>query len=185
MIQSSISNSKDLESEGYLANLAADEKLRAAEKVPQVKTVVVLLSTRSMAYDRSALTQKIQLTYPESKVFFMTTFGLAVGPTAPEQIDLLIDFTGPGQKHKRMLARSLRSRTRVAVGRDAGFFRLFIYDRVVSESKETLPDDLLARESIVQRMVLRLAGIPLSQKGELLVDLAKDIQAVNVAAKRH
>ena len=171
-------------SAGYLAHLASDE-LQRVVKVPNVKTVLVLFSTRAMAYDRASLEHNIKLTYPESKVYFMTTFGFPVGERAPEAIDLLIDFTGPRQKHKRLLARKLRSRARVAVGRHAGFFRAFIYDHVFDESKEHLPEELLVRERLVQRNVLRLAGIPLSSKGELLPDLHREMLEVNAATRRH
>lgn len=171
-------NVKDKESENFLTLIGEDEKQRV-EKVKNVKSVLVIFSTRAMAYDRAALTQKIQLTYPEAKVFFMTTSGLPVGLEAPEKIDLLIDFTGPGQKHKRFLARKLRSITRVAVGRNAGFFRPYIYDQIADESLAVYPKDLsrdlLTRERWAQRQVLLLAGIPLSQKGELLKDKGKEM----------
>lgn len=174
---------RDSESEVFLAHLAADEKLRS-EKIKDVKNVLVLFSSRAIAYDRSALQQKIHLTYPNSKVFFMTSLGISVGLPCPTSIDLMIDFTGPGQKRKFLLARKLRAITRVAVGRNAGFFRPYIYDRVFDESIENVPADILERERFVQRNVLRLAGIPLSQKGELLPDLGKEINAGVAVPKR-
>ncbi len=182
---SNLANTVDSESTHFLNQLAGEEKIREL-KVAGVKVVLVVLSSRGMVFDRAALEQKIHLTYPSSKVYFYSTLAIPLSEVAPEKIDLLIDFTGPSQRRKWFFARHLRSRTKVTVGRNAGFFRAYIYDRVFDEFKEKqLPKDLLERERFAQREVLRLAGVPLSQKGELLQDLGKEVGSEFARAQKH
>lgn len=154
--------------------LSAEEQVRA-NRIDNVKTILVILSARGMVFDTYALKQKILLTYPGAKVYFETTQAYPLGEKAPEKLDLVIDFTGPMQRHKWFYARALRNRARVCVGRNAWFFREHVYDRIVDESKLELPRDVLERERMVQRAVLELAGVPLSTKGELGSDLGKKI----------
>lgn len=168
---------RDAESISSLKSLLAEEAIRK-NQVENVRTVLVVLSGRSMVYDDASLRQKIQLTYGDAKVYFMTTDAFPLGEKLPKsaKIDLLIDFTGPGHKHKWLWSRLLRSRTRVCVGRPAGFFREFIYDRVYPETKQTdLPRDVIERERIVQREVLAMAGVPLSHQGAIGHDLGRVI----------
>ncbi len=170
-------NFHDPESTSSLLQILNDEGIRK-NRIDQVKTIFVVLSGRSIVYDDASLRQKIQLTYPGSKIYFATTDASPLGEKLPAsaKIDLLIDFTGPGHKHKWLWSRTLRSRARVCVGRPAGFFREFIYDRVFPESKHTdLPKDVFERERIVQREVLAMAGVPLSQKGQMGSDLGRTI----------
>lgn len=169
----------DGEATSTLQHLLEDEVIRK-NKVENVRTILVILSARAVVFDDASLRQKIHLTYPEAAVYFMTTKAYAFGKVLPSnaKIDLLIDFTGPGQRHKWFWARQLRGISRVCVGRTAGFFREFIYDRVFKEvDLKELPRDMLNRERFVQREVLALAGVPLSPKGNLGTDLQKTIAA--------
>ena len=181
----SIESIRDPESVSTLQSLLAEEAIRK-NRVKGVRTVLVVLSGRSVVYDDASLRQKIQLTYPDAKIYFMTTDAFPLGEKLPAsaKIDLLIDFTGPGHKHKWLWSRSLRSRARVCVGRPAGFFREFIYDRVYPESKRTdLPRDVIERERIVQKEVLALAGVPLSHQGAVGTDLGRVIAGRVAKAK--
>jgi hypothetical protein len=166
----------DPESETLLSQLSEQERIRS-NKVAGVRTVLVILSARGMVYDRESLRQKILQTYPQATVFFRTTSNQAIGAEAPKAVDLLIDFTGPGQKQGWFAARGFRGLARVAVGRNAGLFRLKLYDRVFDEKAKsrTLARDLLERERQVQKEVLALAGIPLSLSGDALTDVSHEI----------
>ncbi len=175
----SIETVRDGESTSTLQHLLEDEAIRA-NRIENVRTILVVLSGRSIVYDDASLRQKILLTYPSAEVYFMTTEAFSMGKVLPSgaKIDLLIDFTGPGMRHKWLWARALRSRSRVCVGRTAGFFREFIYDRVFKEAGlKNLPRDVIDRERFVQREVLALAGVPLSPKGNMGADLQKKIAA--------
>ncbi len=154
-----------------LSHLSEQEKL-ASTRVPGVRTVLIVMSSRGQAFDRDAVRHQVLMAYPEVAVFFKNTSGKALGAEAPEQIDLLIDFTGPGQRQGLFYAVKLRRRVRVAIGRNAGLFRKQLYDRVFDEKANIakLPSDLLERERFVQREVLRLAGIVSVQQGEILRD---------------
>jgi hypothetical protein len=168
----------DPDTERMLALLAEQERVKAS-KVPGVRTVLVVLSAKGMVFDRESLRQKILLTYPEAAVFFRTTLGRAVGVESPRSVDLLIDFTGPGQRQALFHERALRRVARFAVGRDCGFFRKKLYDRVLDERRgpeaSMLPKDILARERLVQRLVLASVGVPLAQTGDALPDRGKTI----------
>lgn len=164
----------DLDSQASLQMIAEEEKIRA-NRIENVKTVLVIFSSRAMIFDRHSLEQKIHLSYPGSKVYFETTLGYPMGERAPKSLDLVIDFTGPMQRHKWFYARSLRNRARVCVGRNAWFFREYVYDRVFDESTLRPIRDVLVRERAAQKAVLELAGVPVSTKGELGRDLSKKI----------
>jgi hypothetical protein len=166
----------DRESEALIRLLDAQERVRA-NRVPKVETVLVVLSSRGMVYDQKALTEMIQLSYPGAAVFFRTTQGQPIGIDAPEEVSLLIDFTGPGQKQGWFYAKKLHSGARFRVGRNALLFRKSLYDRVYDEKANAaaLPPDLLARERFVQRKVLELAGVAFAQHGEVLPDHSKEI----------
>lgn len=166
----------DHQSEGLLSLLAEQERVKA-NRVPGVRTALVVLSSKWMPFDTEALRQKIHLAYPESTVFFLTTLGKPVGAQAPKQVDLLIDFTGPGQRQGWFYARSLRRKARVAVGRNAGLFRSRIYDRVVDEKakRAELPSDSYLREKQVQKLVLELSGVSTAPLGETPPDRSKSI----------
>ncbi len=168
--------SSDAETQAYLAQIASQERIRA-NKVAGVRTVLVVLSAAGMVFDIEALRQKILLTYPDAAIFFQTTDGKAIGATVPQQVDLLIDFTGPGQRQGLFHARKLRGMARIAVGRNAGLFRKKIYDRVFDEKaqKASNPDQPLKGERVIQRAVLELAGIALVQAGDSLPDRGKTI----------
>jgi hypothetical protein len=150
----------DRDTESVLARLSEQEMVRA-NRIPVVRTVLVSLSSEGMVYDVESLRHKILSTYAEAAVFFQTTKGRPLGAPAPQQIDLLIDFTGPGQRQCYLHAKRLRRRARVTVGRNAGLFRKRIYDRVSDEQvkEQTLMMDLLEYEREIQRKVLELAGI--------------------------
>ena len=168
---------QDSESAHTLHLLEEEERIRQ-NRVENVKTVLVVLSGRAVAFDDASLRQKIQLTYPGAEVYFMTTEAYPMGEKVPSdaKVDLVIDFTGPGHRHKWLWARKLRARARVCVGRPAGLFREHIYDRLSTELKrKDLPKDVLERERQIQREVLALAGVPVSHKGNSVVDQGRTI----------
>jgi len=164
----------DPESEHFL-QLMAEQQLVRANLVPGVRKVLVVISSKGMVFDLESMRQKISLAYPEAAIFFQTGLGKCMGPMAPNKVDLLIDFTGPGQRQWILRARTLRRLARVAVGRNAGLFRKKIYDKVFDEKNmETeQPLDVLRRERKVQREVFRLAGVAFVQAGDALPDRGK------------
>jgi hypothetical protein len=164
----------DPESKAFFEKMAEYEKVRA-NKVNGVKSVLVVMSSRGMVFDIESLKQKILLSYPEAAVFFRTTLGKPIGPIPPEHVDLLVDFTGPGQRQGLFYARKLRKLARTAVGRNAGFFRKKLYDRVFDEKAQaaSLPVDQLKRERIVQRFVLEMAGVAFVPMGDVPPDRGK------------
>ncbi len=137
--------------------------------------MLVVLSSKAMVFDHEALRQKVVLAYPDAAVFFVTTAGNPLGIPAPRRVDLLIDFTGPGQRQPLSVLMRIKRSARIAVGRDAGFLRKRMYDRVFNEKHVTLPVDLLERERAAQLAVLELAGIPSAQSGEGVPDQAHSI----------
>jgi len=148
-----------------------------SNRISGVKTVLVVISARGMAFDREALRTKIAVAYPDAKVFFKTTQNASLGEEIPAKVDLLIDFTGPGERQSWCFAKKLRKMARVVVGRNAGWFRRKIYDRVFDESAspEPLSEEILERERAVQKHVLAMAGIPLFQMSNTPPDLGKTI----------
>ncbi len=179
-------NGVDLQSETFLALLAQQEKVRA-NRVPGVRTVLVVLSSRGLVFDMESLKQKILLAYPEAAVFFRTTSGKPVGVATPRRVDLLIDFTSPGSRQGLFYARKLRSLARLAVGRHAGLFRKKIYDRTVDEkgvALQSLPKDSLDRERVVQRQVLEAVGIAVAPMGDIPADRGQTIALELPAMKR-
>src|SRR4051812_16559514 len=147
----------DAESSAFLSTLMSEEQVKS-HRIPGVRTVLVVFSSRGMVFDIESLRQKILLSYPDSTVFFLTTQGKPVGSPPPRQLDLLIDFTGPGQRQGLFYARKLRGMARVAVGRNAGLFRKRIYDKIFDEKapESTLATDLLERERQIQKRILNL-----------------------------
>jgi hypothetical protein len=173
----------DRESEACLTQMVEQEQV-LSNRVSGVKFVLVVLSASGMVFDMEALRQKVVLSYPDVAVFFQTTIGRSIGPAAPQQVDLLIDFTGPGQRQGWFYAKKLRRMARVAVGRNAGLFRKKIYDRIFDESSEpSVPSEMLQRERFVQKKVLGLAGVSFIQAGETPPDRGKSI-ALELPAMR-
>ena len=165
----------DPQSETFLSLLADQERVKA-QKIPGVKTVLVVLSAGGMVYDTESLQQKILLTYPDATVFFRTTDGKSVGSESPRKVDLLLDFTGPGQRQGLFYARKLKGISRVSLGRNAGLFRKKLYTKIFDEKNASgLPQESLARERIVQKAVLALAGISMAQRGDTPADRGKTI----------
>ena len=166
----------DQESQHSFYKMTEMDQIRG-NRIPGVRTVLIVLSSRGMVFDIESLRQKVLLAYPEAAVFFMTTQGKSIGTTSPRQVDLLIDLTGPRQKQGWFFARKLRSMARVAVGRNAGLFRKGLYDRIYDEkvNHSQLPEELLARERFVQKQVLSLVGIVVVQSGETPEDRSKFI----------
>lgn len=166
----------DGETEFFLKKMAEQEKLKS-NRFAGIRTVLIVLSSTSMAFDIESLRQKTLLAYPEAAVFFMTTLGKSIGSSAPQFVDLLIDLTGPNERQGLFFSKKLRKMTRVAVGRNAGLFRKKIYDRVFDE--KTLENasllDKLAREQIVQREVMALAGVAFVPTGDTPPDRGKTI----------
>jgi hypothetical protein len=167
-------NYLDSESTHFLALMAELERTKG-NRVPGVRTVLVVLSSAGMVYDIEALRQKVLLSYPDAAVFFLTTTGKPIGSHAPGQVDLLIDFTGPRQRQGLLFAKKLRRIARVTVGRNAGFFRKKIYDRVFDEKAKSsgLPSEVLERERHVQREVLALSGVAFVPAGDTPPDRGK------------
>ncbi len=168
--------SMDQESVNCLAQMAAQEKV-FLNRIPDVKFVLVILSARGMAFDLEALRQKITLAYPEAAVFFQTTEGKSVGLETPSHVDLVVDFTGPGQRQSLCYAKKLRKMGKFVVGRNAGFFRKRIYDRIFDEKIEAaeVPREMLQRERFVQKKVMNLAGVAFVQTSETPPDRGKTI----------
>lgn len=166
----------DIDSQNSLQALLDHQKIKSS-KIPGVRTVLVVLSSRGMVFDVQSLRFNILATYPDAVVFFKSTIGIDLDSRCPDSIDLLIDLTGPGQKQGLFYSKTLRKMARFAVGRNCGLFRRGAYDRVLDEKKElqnpTL--DLLDRERIAQKKVLALAGVSVSPCGEVSVDLGLKI----------
>ena len=171
-----LSEKIDPESEASLVRMTESENL-AANRVSGVKFVLFVLSSGGLAYDREGLRQRALFSYPDSVVFFHTTLGKPIGPSAPEQLDLVVDLTGPGQRQSFFYPRKLRKMARVIVGRNAGFFRRRIYDRIFDEKKDeaSLPLESLHREKWIQKKVLHLAGISLVETGDTPPDRGKSL----------
>ncbi|MCC7443010.1 MAG: hypothetical protein IT285_15360 [Bdellovibrionales bacterium] len=155
-----------------------DERQRIeGRRVPGVRTVLVVLSARAMVYDVEALRHRVLMAYPDSAVFFRSTSGRPLGVTSPQSVDLLIDFTGPGQRQGWFYSRKLRRMARFAVGRNAGLFRKGQYDRVFDEKAPgaNIPRDLLEREARAQSEVLSLAGVAVVPAAGVTEDRSKTI----------
>ena len=162
----------DQESQKFLHLLDQETELRK-HREKDIKTVLVILSNRGLTFDVASLKQKITLAYPGAQVFFKATGGGdCFGPAAPSQVDLLIDFTAPGAHQHLGMFLKFRMQGRIVIGRNKGIARKLLYNRVFDEKNPELdlPRDLLQSERIVQREVLALAGIPLSQHGDVLMD---------------
>jgi hypothetical protein len=168
----------DLETQNVLIQIQEQEKVKA-NRVPGVRTVLVVLSSKGMVYDVHALRHEVRLAYPDAAVFFRTPLGKPIGAASPAHVDLLIDLIGPGQKSPFFYARALRRSARVAIGRNSGWFgiRKRIYDRISDEkaNASSLPSESLARERWVQKQVLELAGVTLAATGETHPDRGKTI----------
>ena len=135
-------------------------------KVAGVRTVLIVLSESFLPFDTDSLRHKVLLSYPDATVFFYSTRGVPVGVQSPEEVDLLIDLTGPRQYQPFLLPRTLRKLARVAVGRKAGWIRSRLYDVIYDESTEPNPSpDPAIRELETQKKVLGLAGILMNHSG--------------------
>lgn len=146
-------------------------------KVPGVRTVLVVLSAAGIVFDIEAIRQKIVLSYPDAAVFFQTTGGGLVGPSVPHRVDLLIDLTGPRQRQPFFFPRRLRRMARFAVGRNAGFFRKRIYDRIFDEKtrRRDFMGNILEYERTVQREVLVAAGVLMGPVSETPPDRSASV----------
>lgn len=151
--------------------------MNEAKVFPNVRSVLVVLSSRSMAFDLSALRNFISYTYTGTAVFFVSCSGQPVGVTAPAQVDLVIDFTRKGSRQPWFFALKMRRRSRFAVGRETGgVFGRQKYDRIYREEADSnLPTDYLDRERVVQRRVLELSGVEIVKQGGVTADLSKEI----------
>jgi len=177
------------ESQYYMEILAEQERLKA-NRFPGVRTVLVVLSSAGMAYDVDGFRGRIHSAYPDAAVFFMTTQGQALGAVSQGHVDLLIDLTGARQRQGFLFARLMRSKSRYTVGRNAGFWRKRIYDRVFDEKAKDNAKRLqsfgpLAREHDVQRQVLSLAGVAAVPHAESAQDRGKVIALELPPLSRH
>jgi hypothetical protein len=143
----------------------------------EVRTVLIVLSSKSMEFDSESLRYQVRLAYPEAAVFFTTVSGLSLGVEAPSRVDLTIDFTQPGARQSLLFASSVRGRSRYCVGRQAGwFYRKWRYDRILNEKNAPgLAQEYHTREREVQRRVLQLCGVFVEHQGQLGDDLGKTI----------
>ena len=142
-----------------------------------VKTVLVVFSSRAMAFDQGGLRNLITHAYPGSVVFFVSVSGDPVGVSAPSKVDLVIDFTEPGARQSKWFAFSMRGTGKHVVGRVRGwFFRKWKYDRVYDSATDAnVPKDYLESEAWAQKRVLELAGISVVRHGGVTMDLSKEI----------
>jgi hypothetical protein len=144
---------------------------------PNIKSVLVVLSSKSMAFDMPGLRNFITHSYPGAAVFFISTSSQAVGVQAPSQVDLVIDFTPPNARQPMFFARKMKSRAKHVVGRNTGgIFGRKKYDALYDEASDSnIPKDYLDHERFVQRRVLALAGIEIVKQGGATQDLSKEI----------
>ena len=144
---------------------------------PNVKSVLLVLSSKSMAFDLSALRSFITHSYPGAAVFFISTSGDPVGVSGPSQVDLIIDFTGLNARQGLFFASKMRRRGKHVTGRvTGGIFGRKSYDRLYDEANDTsLPGDYMERERVIQRKVLELAGVEIVRQGGVTIDRSKDI----------
>ena len=148
-----------------------------------VKTILFVLSSKSVEFDREALRFQARLRYPEAAVFFTSVSGLAVGNVAPSKVDLTVDFTPAGARQSWFFPLKIRRQSVACVGRAASSWscgsrqRRFLYDRVLDERDPKFPSakDFHGREREIQRQLLKLAGITTQEQGELLPDEATTI----------
>ena len=144
-----------------------DESRKAlASRFQGIQNILVVLSSRGIVYDVQALRQNILHAYPQARVFFDTP--LAKHRASWGTVDLLIDFTGPGERERFCQAKKLRAMARIAVGRNAGWYRKKIYDFVYEETQRS--KQLLEQERFVQKQVLSLAGVAWIPSGVPLPD---------------
>ncbi len=175
----------DLQSELCLTQVVEQDQI-LKNRVPNVKFVLVVLSAKGMVFDLGAMRQKIVLSYPDAAVFFLNTSGNPMGLVAPDQVDLVIDLSGPGQRQGFFFARKMRKWARVVVGRNFGLFRKRLYDRIFDEKENAslIPHEMLQRERFVQKKVLNLAGVALVQAGDTPRDQGKTI-ALELPSMQH
>ncbi|MFZ9596060.1 MAG: hypothetical protein ACO3A2_08285 [Bdellovibrionia bacterium] len=175
-VQNGLKELMDPESQEFLKRMTEQEQF-LANRIPGVKFVLIVLSARGMVYDLESLRQKVLISYPDAAVFFQNTMGKPIGFDSPQKVDLLIDLTGPGQRQGWFYSKKLRKMARFAVGRNAGWFRKKIYDRVYDEIQNAaeVPSEMLQRERFVQKKVLNLAGVSFFHSGEALSDRGKSI----------
>ncbi len=141
-----------------------------------VKTILVVLSSRSQTIDNESLRHHITLAYPEAAVFYTSVSGIPVGVDSPQAVDLVIDFTPPGARQHWGFARKMRKASRYCVGRDAGlFYRRNFYDRVYKDLRTDSIKDFHERERTAQRQVLELAGVAITKQSGVGPDLGKTI----------
>ena len=155
---------------------------KVQSRFQNVKSVLAVISSRSMAFDLSALRNFITHAYPGAAVFFISTSGDPIGVAGPNQVSLVIDFTEPGARQSLFFAARLRRRAEFVVGRATGrvFFGRKSYDRLYEEPKREIQNaelsfDYMDREREIQRKVLELAGISIVKQGGVTPDLSKDI----------
>lgn len=142
-----------------------------------VKSVLVVLSSRALAFDQSGLRNLITHSYPGAAVFFVSTSGDSVGVEGPTRVDLILDFTEPGARQSPFFAYRMRARGKHVVGRNAGwFYRRKKYDRIFDELQVAeRPKDYLESERFAQRKMLELAGIEVIRQGGVTPDLSHEI----------
>ncbi|MBU6152859.1 MAG: hypothetical protein KGP28_01030 [Bdellovibrionales bacterium] len=145
-----------------------------------VKTVLVVISSKAMAFDQGGLRNLITHAYPGAVVFFVSVSGDPVGVAAPTKVDLVIDFTEPGARQSKWFAPSMRRTGKFVVGRKSGwFYRKSKYDRIYDSATDAnLPKDYLESEAWAQKRVLELSGVPVVRHGGVTQDLSKEIASM-------
>jgi hypothetical protein len=151
------------------SSAARERSLRSLSDPPfeRIQAVLVVLTSQSHTLDPSALLMHIQDAYVGARVFFEDASGKAMGPVAPKELDLLIDFGAEGERIPGSLIRSRVQRARFSVGRASAARKK--YTRLVEES--TLLDKL-ERERRMQVLVLKKAGVPLAVDAPAKEDLS-------------
>lgn len=166
---------QDEDTRRSLERLSHREQIQT-QRIPGVETVLVVLSSKAMVFDVESLRYQIYQAYPGSTIGFCTTSGRPLEKLI-RSVDLLIDFTGPGQRQAFWLPFRFRRMARVVVGRNAGLFRKLLYHRLYDEKKSglSLPNEILERERKVQKEVLALAGVAFLPAGQVPEDLGRKI----------
>lgn len=159
----------DEESKELLRRIEQTELARA-RRIAGVRSVLIVLPSFGLVFDADSIRRKILHSYPDATVFFLNTNGTALGAPPPENVDLLIDLTGPGHRQALGLARKLRRMSRVAVGRKTGLLKSRIYDSIYDESAEDPHLTPAMKELCIQKKVFGLAGVVISLSGDPLPD---------------
>lgn len=145
------------------------------ERFTGVKSILVVLSGRSMAFDFDSMRLYISLAYPGSDISFASTSGKAMFGEKIGSVDLLLDLSGPGTMQSFLFPLGMKRKSKHQVGRAFGLLRARLYERLVSESDPAIPKDLMEREFFQQKKVFELAGVSFLPKSASARDASHTI----------